>query len=104
MAAEDSNNTELRNNNPYFEATLIEYLNGDLSMERDVKLYEESEQDQYHIVVDNDNLTKLAYRFYRDSKLGHVISDANEIFNPFELTTGDTLRIPSIINLDAEIS
>lgn len=100
MATEDTNNTELRNNNPYSSGILIEYLNGDLSLERDVKIYEEEEGDRYHIVVQEDTLSKLAYRYYRDSKLWHMINDANEIFNPFELTLGDTLRVPVIESID----
>ena len=82
--------------NPYDRGTLLNYLEGDQSLERKPVLYTPSVGDRFHIIKDTDQLDGIAFKYYKNSKLWWLIADVNSIFNPFELTTGDKLIIPDL--------
>jgi nucleoid-associated protein YgaU len=51
-----------------------------------------------HILVAGERLDSLAYQYYGDSEYWWVIALANRIMDPFALTPGTRLRIPSNAN------
>lgn len=52
-----------------------------------------------HIVRDGDNLFSIAISYYNDVSLWYIIADKNPtINNPFVLTVGDHIIIPSILD------
>lgn len=48
-----------------------------------------------HILVAGERLDVLAFRYYGDEDYWWVIALANRIMDPFALTAGQRLRIPS---------
>ena len=82
--------------NPYDRGTLLNYLEGDQSIERKPVLYKPSTGDKFHIIKDTDQLDGIAFKYYNNSKLWWLIADVNLIFNPFELITGNKLIIPNL--------
>jgi nucleoid-associated protein YgaU len=89
-------NLELRRDNPYslgviYDAGDLEYI-----LERPPVKYTPSIDDIYHLVVEGDNLSNLAYRYYKNSKYWWVIADANQIINPFDLDDFASLVIPDL--------
>ena len=86
----------LRQNNPYATGFIIEQENRSL-LKRPILVYPDFTQgDESHILKECDYLWDIAYKFYGDSKLWWVLRDVNNIFNPFELTIGHELIIPSL--------
>jgi nucleoid-associated protein YgaU len=62
--------------------------------------------DKSHTVKQNETIWGIAYEEYRDkvnnpSRYWWIIADANDIFNPFDLTdlVGKDIIIPSISNV-----
>ena len=93
----------LRKNNPYTIGYLINYKEGDQSLERFKLKYKPSINDKIHRITDFDNLWNLAFDFYQDSKLWWVIADINNIEDPFILKMNDNLIIPDIDRIKATI-
>lgn len=88
----------LRRDNPYRTANVIEYDEGDLSLERFRILYRPSNNDKLHTVIYGDTLWSLAFDYYKNSKLWWVIADVNpSIEHPMILTTNTNIIIPDII-------
>lgn len=92
----------LRDNNLYQNGVVIQYDNGESELEREIISFPGSEGDKYHTVVQGDELTKLAYRFYNDytldpGKFWWLIADANEIENSLDISEyiGTDIVIPS---------
>jgi len=83
----------------YEDSILIEYEEGDNSLERIEFSYVKNINDKNHIIKDGDTLDYLAYKYYKDDKLWYIIADTNNIYNPFELSIGDELIIPYINNI-----
>jgi len=56
-----------------------------------------SEEDIYHTVErqDENRLDLISYKYYRTVSYWWIILLANSIYNPFNIKTGDVLRIPS---------
>lgn len=52
--------------------------------------------DRFHLVVDNDRIDLLAYKYLGDPLLWWIICDWNDICFPLDLPVGATLRIPSL--------
>ena len=74
----------------------IVYPEGDRSLQRIPLKFTGLQSDKWHTVIDGQNLSSIANKYYGDSELWYVIADANAIFNPFDdIETGLTLRIPS---------
>ena len=82
--------------NLYEGGALINYQEGDQSLQRTKLVYVPSVDDKFHIVMDEDQLESIAFKYYRSTKLWWLIADINDIFNPFELETGSKLIIPDV--------
>ena len=82
----------------YSENYIINYPEGDQSLERINIVHKEDINDKLYTVKDEDTLTSIAYRYYGNPKLWFVIADVNDdiILNPLELTTGTDLIIPNL--------
>ena len=88
----------------YTRSYIINYPEGDSSLQRNRLTFKVNIEDQFHNVIDGDDLTQLAYRYYGNPILWYVIADANEIENPFELESGSSLLIPSASQLSNSIN
>lgn len=55
-----------------------------------------------HIVAEGETLSAIAGRLYNDPALWRPIAIANDIDNPRELTTGQSLQVPSLPFIDPE--
>lgn len=80
----------------YTGGFIINYKEGDRSLQRTKILHTEDLKDSLHVVVEGDTLQNIAFRYYGDSKLWYLIADVNdEIINPFVLKPGQNLLIPN---------
>ena len=85
----------LKNNLYAVRSYIVDYDEGDSSLERNQLAFGKSSEDQFHTVVEGDLLSDLAFLYYGDPILWYIIADANNIFNPFDdLVSGINLRIP----------
>ena len=82
----------------YDKGYMINYPDGEQSLQRDILVYKEDIEDRSYTIKDGDNLTMIAYQFYKDPLKWFVIADVNEIENPFELTVGKDIIIPNLNN------
>lgn len=83
-------------NSPYENAYVIQYDNGDITLERLSYEYVPSNNDVYHTVIEGETIQNIANRYYRDSGLWYIIADVNSIYNPFtEIIPGTKLLIPN---------
>lgn len=102
---------ELRDNNLYVNGYINNYpSDGELELLRPLLIIEPTELDEWHTVVDNDELTRLAWRYYKGrvtdaSKYWWVIADANNIYNPLDLTelVGTKILIPDILRIRLQL-
>lgn len=92
-------------NNPFITGYLVNYIEGDQSLERFKINYIPSPNDQLHPVANMDNLSDLAYDYYGDSKWWWVIGDVNDmIMDPFELIPNTNLIIPDLDKIRANLN
>lgn len=96
----------LRENNPYANGYLIDLGNGDGLLLRDKLEWTGDEQDDYHTVMQEQEIDAIAEKFYAPfvpdaSKWYWVITDANNIPNPLDLSewVGKEILIPNILNV-----
>lgn len=83
-------------NSPYDEAYGLQYDNGDVSLERIPYTYTKTDSDLYHTVLSGETIHSIAFRYYGDSGLWYIITDANNIYNPItEIVEGLELLIPN---------
>lgn len=83
---------------PYDNAIILEYSDGEYSLESTKTLVNTSADDRTYTVKDGDTLQAIADVFYGDSGLWHIIAMANSISNPFdenEFYQGQVLTIPT---------
>ena len=81
---------------PYDSTVLVKYSNGEVSLEPMRPSVFKSSSDIQHTVVEGETLQNIAFKYYGDSGLWYLISEANNILNPFEeLTDGQIIRIPN---------
>lgn len=81
----------------YNDYTIVRFKEGDLALDRKFYSYMPSKADKTHVVVENERLDTIAFKYYKDSSLWYVIADVNEIFNPLkELEPGTKLLIPGL--------
>jgi nucleoid-associated protein YgaU len=52
--------------------------------------------DKFHPIVDGDTLMLISDQYYGSSRWWHLIFRINELENPFDLTSGAVIIIPSI--------
>lgn len=82
--------------NTYSDSYIINYPEGDQSLERVRILHREDIEDRVHTIIDEDTLTSISTRFYGSPNHWYIIADVNNIENPLELIVGQTLIIPNI--------
>lgn len=94
---------ELRVNNPYSIGTTFIFDEGDVLLDRDPIVVPKSVRDQYHVVVEGETLSKIAFDYYGNSKYWWVIYDINNLDWPFQLESGSVLLIPDIHQVNISI-
>ena len=87
----------LRLNNPYHYGRIVDFKDGQLSLDRTLLNIPNSPLDRIYIIKSGDELSVLAHRFYGDSKYWWILADKNKLENPFILEEGTTLIIPDLI-------
>jgi nucleoid-associated protein YgaU len=55
-----------------------------------------------HVVVEGETLSQIAAALYDDATMWRPIAITNEVDNPRELVTGQSLTIPSLPFIDPE--
>lgn len=84
-------------NNPYKDAYIIDYKDGDISLERKefLPILVDNPNIKTHTVLEGETIQSIAYKYYGDSGLWYRIADVNSIYNPFiEIYEGVQLYIP----------
>ena len=85
----------LKGASPYDQAYVLNYGDGDYSLEAVRTSVPSSSDDIQHTVKDGETLQNIAYRYYGDSGKWFLIAEANTILNPFkELESGTIIKIP----------
>ena len=87
-------------NDAYSDSVIVNYLEGDQSLERSSIVYQEDLNDKLHIVKEDELITAIAFRYYGKPSLWYIIADANNIINPLILDVGQQLVIPNIENYE----
>lgn len=93
----------------YYDGEIIQFNDGSLAMLREPLNYENSVNDRFHTVQDEDNLDRIAWQYYRN-KVEHaeqywwVIAEVNDIPNPFDISglSGQQILIPDILKIQLE--
>jgi nucleoid-associated protein YgaU len=98
-------NISTRSDNPYVTGYIIDYYEGDRSLERFKITYKPSAGDKLHIVTDSDTLWNLAYDNYGNSKYWWIIADVNDniIEDPFILELNSQIIIPDFNSIKSTI-
>lgn len=86
----------------YYNGQIIQFEDSTQLLEREPIEYVPSERDQRHVVQGGDRLTFLAWKYYTPiagdnaPKYWKYIADANQIFNPLDLSeyVGKEIIIP----------
>jgi hypothetical protein len=95
-------------NNLYSNGRLILFTDGsdEMLLERDLLAIPGSEEDRYYTLMEGDRLELLAWQAWNKqvkdaSKYWWILADANNIFNPLDLTewVGKDILIPDILKL-----
>lgn len=80
----------------YRNAVIINYKEGDQSLERTPEVMLKSDGDITYTIKEGDTLQAISFRFYGDSDLWYRLADVNGYYNPFEeLEIGDEIIIPN---------
>lgn len=80
---------------PYTDAFIIEYPNGDKTLERNPSNYPSSINIRTHTVLPGETIANIAFKYYGDSSYWMYIADFNGLFNPLlDIGPGDILKIP----------
>lgn len=92
----------LQDDNPYYGADVAQFPDGSFALDPADLVYTQSPNDKYYTLGQGDTLDNIAGQSgaYSNSKLWWVIAKVNNIFDPFNLTIGDTLVIPDKDTLD----
>lgn len=88
--------SNLQTTDLYVDAFIINYEEGDRSLQRRPIVHREDIGDQYHTVKLTDTITSISYQYYKKPLYWYLIADANEIINPLDLELGQTLIIPNL--------
>lgn len=94
---------KLRQDNPYSIGTILAYIEGDLSLERNALVHVKSKNDKLHTVKDYDNLSDMAFDYYGSSKWWWVINDINNLEDGFALVPGSILIIPDLLKIKVSV-
>lgn len=82
-------------NDLYDKGYVINYDEGDSSLERKPVDYRPDKGDKLHVFVDGETLSMLSYRYYGDPVYWYLIADANLVENPLWVEAGTQLIIPN---------
>lgn len=82
----------------YDRSFIVNYPEGDSSLEIVPEIYIPNENDKTHTVVEGDTLVKIAEDNYGSPEPWFIIMQANEIIQPWVLKPGSVLIIPTIEN------
>lgn len=80
----------------YTDSYIINYKEGDKSLERRSVEHINDIDDKFYVVREGDTLSSIAYEFYKKPNYWFIIADVNEIINPLEINIGDEILIPSL--------
>ncbi len=93
---------ELRPTNLYANATFLQFSDGQRQVVRERLTWVGGQGDQFHPVVEGDELPKIAWKYYGNRvpnawELWWVIADVNNIVNPFDMASlvGTELLVPN---------
>lgn len=97
----------LRDNNLYAGGYVNVYdADNEAELLRDILVIDGKEEDIWHTVTYGDSLWKLAWKYYSlyvsdSSKLWFVIADANDIYDPMDLSEfiGRDILIPNYLRV-----
>lgn len=95
---------ELLDSNLYVDGRILNFKNGDRLLVRSRIDHTPSRKDRIHALKDNEDLTEIAWRYYRGKvenpeRYWWVIADANDITNPLDLGDRERLLIPDIFEI-----
>jgi len=82
----------------YDRSFIVNYKEGDSSLEILPDNYIPTEGDKTHKVVEGDTLVRIAEDFYGTPEPWFLIMQANNIIQPWALVPGQVLIIPTIEN------
>lgn len=80
----------------YTGGYIIDYLEGDKSLQKKSINHREDLDDKSYIIKDGDTITGIAYKFYGEPMYWFFICDVNDIENPFILEVGKSIVIPNL--------
>lgn len=79
----------------YADGFVLDYDDGTYTLESEDKTYQGQVGDIIHEVIQGDNVSNLAFKYYANSKLWHKIAKANDLEDPISnLEPGTSLIIP----------
>lgn len=82
---------------PYTDSVLIQYSDGNQTLERIPFVYTVDGTEKIHTVLSGETLQSMAHKYLGDSGLWYKISDANNLIDPFtEVVQGKQLIIPNL--------
>lgn len=76
------------------DVKIIRYQEGDMSLEKEFSGIDFSDNDGIHTFRDYDSLESIAYEYYGQERLWYIIAMANDIIDPWDISSGDILIIP----------
>lgn len=80
---------------PYEDAIIINYPEGDVSLERPISKYPPSPRVVTHTVLPGETIHSISFQYYGDSAYWMYIADFNNLMFPLgELESGSILQIP----------
>ena len=88
----------------YFNGNIVQFENGQYELQREKITYDSSEPDLYHTVLQGDNLTYIAWLYYKNHttptramRYWKYIADVNDILNPLDISSyiGSRIVIPN---------
>jgi len=98
---------QIPRNNLYGNGRIIQFNDGEQIIIRDLITSDKFEDFEYHTVMQNDEITNIAYKYYKGvandaSKYWWVIADVNNIMRPHDISDllGQDLIIPNLRQLN----
>lgn len=82
----------------YGKGYIVNYIEGDRSLERNTYRYNPGIGDKAHIVIEGQNLEYISFLYYKTPLYWFLIADVNEVDNPFYLEPGQNIIIPDLNN------
>lgn len=86
----------MEKNDLYNNGFIINYPEGDKSLQRKQIVHEEDLEDKSYVIKDGDTLTSISTFFYGEPLYWVIIADVNNIEMPLILPTGKSIIIPNI--------